>query len=219
MELFLDTANVEQIRFWYSTGLIDGITTNPSHLSKEGGNVKEVVQKICALVHDGQVSVEVTEEKPESVYGQAKEIAALADNVVVKIPCHRDYYAVIKRLIQENVQLNITLVFTLIQSMLMCKLGVRYISPFIGRWDDIDVNGMDLLHEICAMVNSRGFETQVLAASMRGVRHVHNAILTGVDVVTVPLDVMKKMTNHPLTDRGMEKFLVDWKKLGIKKFP
>jgi len=219
MELFLDTANVEQIRFWYSTGLIDGITTNPSHLSKEGGNAKEVVQKICALVHDGQVSVEVTEKNPEAVYNQAKEIAALADNVVVKIPCHRDYYAVIKRLVLEDINLNITLVFTLVQSMFMCKFGVQYISPFIGRWDDIDVNGMDLLYEICAMANSRGFETQILAASMRGVRHVHNAILAGTDAITVPLDVIKKMTDHPLTDSGMEKFLIDWKKLGIKKFP
>lgn len=219
MKLFLDTADVEQIRFWHQTGLIDGVTTNPSHLAKEGGDAKEVVKKICALMPNGQVSVEVTQVEPEAVYKQAKEIAALADNVVVKVPCHRDYYAVIKRLAQEDVPLNITLVFTLIQGMLMCKLGVQYISPFIGRWDDIDVPGIELLYEMRVMVDSYGFETYILAASLRGVRRMHDAILAGADVATVPLDVMDKMTDHPLTDRGMEKFLSDWKKLGITKFP
>lgn len=219
MKLFLDSANIEQIKIWHATGLVDGITTNPSHLSKEGGNPKDVVKEICSIVHDGFVSVEVTEIEPEAVYKQAKEIAKLADNVVVKIPCHRHYYEVIKKLREKGIPLNITLVFTLVQSLLMCKLGVQYISPFIGRWDDIDVDGIALLPQMRLMVDEYGFETQILAASLRTVRHVHDAILAGADVATVPLDIMQKMTDHPLTTQGMEKFLIDWKKLGIRKFP
>ena len=219
MKIFLDSANIEQIRCWYATGLINGVTTNPSHLAKEGGNPTEMVQKMCALVLDGDVSVEVTEESPEAVYKQAKEIAALADNVVVKVPCHRDYYAVIKRLVEEDVSLNITLVFSLVQGLLMSKLGVKYISPFIGRLDDIGTNGIELISEMRDMVEQYGFETQILAASIRSVRHLHNAILAGADIATIPLDVMQKMTDHPLTDRGMEKFLSDWKKLNVTKFP
>lgn len=220
MKLFLDTANLKSIKQWHKTGIIDGITTNPTHLAKEGGDAKKLVKDICKVMRDYDVSVEVTEIKPEAVYKQAKEIAKLADNVVVKVPCHRDYYDVIKKLVAEDVPVNVTLVFTLIQGMLMCKLGVRYISPFVGRWDDIDVDGIALIDEMRTMVDTYGyFGTRILAASLRTVRNVHDSIVAGADVATLPVSILEKMTEHPLTERGMQKFLADWQKLGIKKFP
>ncbi|MEX0940110.1 MAG: transaldolase family protein [Candidatus Babeliales bacterium] len=219
MKIFLDTADRKAIKTWLAMGIIDGITTNPSHLSKEGGDPTKVVQDICQMLGDRDVSVEITEIEPQKVYEQALKIADIAENVIVKVPCHENYYEVIKRLVKEGVKINVTLVFTLVQGMFMCKLGVRYISPFIGRWDDIDVEGIDLLYEMRTMVDQYEFDTQILAASIRHVRHLHDAIMAGVDVVTVPLDVLEKSVNHPLTDRGMEKFLADWQKLGIKQFP
>ena len=219
MNIFLDTADREQIKKWVQAGIVDGITTNPTHLSKEGGDPKKVVKDICAMMKGKDVSVEVIESNPEAVYKQEKEIAKLANNIVVKVPCHADYYAVIKKLVDEEIKINVTLVFTLIQGLLMCKLGVRYISPFIGRWDDIDVDGIALLYEMRQMIDQYGYDTQLLAASLRHVRHVHQAILAGADVATLPIAVVEKITTHPLTDRGIEKFNADWQKLGIKSFP
>lgn len=219
MLIFLDTADIEAIKKWNQSGIIDGVTTNPSHLSKQGGSQKDKVLEICSLMGDRDVSIEVTETDPQSVYRQAKEIAALADNVVVKIPCHLDYYSVIKLLVDEGVQLNITLVFTLIQSMAMAKLGVRYISPFIGRWDDIDVEGSDILDEVRHMLDEYSYTTKLLAASVRSPRHLHRAILAGADIATLPTSLLEKALAHPLTDQGMAKFNDDWQKLGVKQFP
>ena len=217
MKIFLDTANLEAIKKW--AFLIDGVTTNPTHLSKEESNPTQQVQKICALLKNKDISVEVTEQKPEAVYEQAKKIAKLGNNIIVKIPCHEQYYEVIQKLVQEKIQINVTLVFTLIQGLLMCKLGVKYISPFIGRLDDIDVPGSDLLFEMRQMVSQYDYTTQILAASLRTVRNVHEAILADADVATLPIQVFEKMIQHPLTDRGIEKFNADWQKLGIKQFP
>ncbi len=219
MKIFLDTASLDGIKKWASTGLIDGVTTNPTHLSKEGKNPRDQVLAICNLLPEGEISVEVTEIDPDAVYRQAKEIASLADNIVIKIPCHRDYYSVIAHLVEEEVPLNITLVFTLIQGLMMCKLGVLYISPFVGRWDDIDVDGIELLSELREMIDQYGYDTAILAASLRHVRHVHGAIEAGADVITVSVPVFEKMTEHLLTDQGMAIFDADWKKLGIKQFP
>lgn len=224
MKIFLDTANLEGIKKWAVTGLIDGVTTNPTHLSKEGRNPKDQILAICAVLPEGEISVEVTEQDPDVVYKQAKDIAALAENVVVKIPCHYQYYQVIGKLVEEEVPLNITLVFTLVQGLMMSKLGVRYISPFVGRWDDIDVDGVALLPELREMVDEYGFDTGILAASLRGVRHVHDAILAGADAATVPLPVFEKMIEHPLTDQGIKMFSADWATLcqaqgGVRQFP
>ena len=139
--------------------------------------------------------------------------------MVVKIPCHRNFYAVINKLTQEDVAINVTLVFTLIQGMMMAKLGVRYISPFIGRWNDIDVDGHVILEEMRHMIDEYRYDTEILAASIRTVRDVHDAILAGADVTTLPVSIMEKMTEHPLTDKGMQLFMADWQKLGIKQFP
>lgn len=217
MELFLDTANLESIKQW--AYLIDGITTNPSLLSKEGHNPTSQVVKICALMKNKDVSIEVTEQDPDAIYHQAKKIAQLADNVVVKIPCYAAYYPIIHKLVQEKIKINVTLVFTLIQALCMCKLGVTYISPFVGRWDDIDVDGIALLYELRRMVDQYGYQTKILAASLRHVRHVHEAIMAGADVATVPVEILAKASDHILTQRGMELFNNDWKKLKVTTFP
>lgn len=217
MKLFLDTANVDVIKRLAATGLVDGVTTNPSLLSKEGNDPKKVILDICSLVHE--VSVEVTEKTPEAVYKQAKEIAALAKNIVVKIPCHKDYVEVISRLSHEGIKVNVTLIFTLAQALMMCKAGAYIISPFIGRLDDIDEEGVEVLYTIRHMLNAYRFQTLVLAASIRHVRHVHKAILASADIATVPAELFEKLIEHPLTDAGIKKFDDDWKKLGIRQFP
>lgn len=219
MKLFLDTADVKEIATWVETGLVDGVTTNPTHLSKAKVNPKKTVLEICKLLPKGEISVEVTEKKPEAVYKQAKEIAKLSKNILVKIPCQRDYYPVIAKLVQERVKLNITLVFTLVQGLMMAKLGVSYISPFVGRWDDIDVDGVEVLYQLRHMIDTYEYNTGLLAASIRGVRHLHESIAAGADAATVPVDVLEKATEHVLTNQGIEKFDVDWQKLGIKQFP
>lgn len=217
MKIFLDTADLQSITAW--AYLLDGVTTNPTHLNTQGGNPKELILNICAAMQGKDVSVEVTEKEPSAVYKQAREIAALSKNVVVKIPCHALYYPVIAQLVQEKIALNITLVFTVIQGMLMSKLGVKYISPFVGRWDDIDVEGNEVLYEMRQMIDEYNYSTQILAASLRTVRNVHEAIMAGADVATVPVNVLSKMTEHPLTNQGIEIFNADWQKLGIKQFP
>lgn len=219
MKIFLDTAHIPAIKKWAPTGLIDGVTTNPSHLSKEGGDAKKQVLEICSILPLGQISVEVTEHDPEAVYKQAKAIAALSKNIVVKVPCHADYYVIIKRLVDDGVKLNITLVFTLLQGLMMSKIGVEIISPFVGRWDDIDVEGIEIVYQMRHMMDQYNFKTKILAASLRGVRHFNKSIEAGADIVTVPIDVFEKAIAHPLTDQGIAKFDADWKKLGIKQFP
>lgn len=219
MKIFLDTANIDAIKHWAVKGILDGITTNPTLLSKEGNDPVEQIQQICAIMMDGEVSVEVTEKDPDKVYKQAKEIAKLDKNVVVKVPCHTDYYVTIRKLIADGIPLNITLVFSLVQSLMMCKLGVRYISPFVGRLNDIGEDGAGLLYDIRRMIDGYGYETQMLAASIRGVHDLHDAIMAGADVATVPVNVLQKATQHVLTDKGMVLFDEDWQKLGIKQFP
>ncbi len=213
MKLFLDTANKELIKKWILTDLVDGVTTNPSLLSKEGENPKEVLLEICKMV-DGDVSIEVVEKEPEKVYTQAKQISQVAKNVVVKIPFTFEYLPVISKLTKEGVAINVTLIFSLAQAMLVAKLGVKYISPFIGRWDDIDVDGMDLIENLVIMKNNYEFESQILAASIRHVIHLHQSILMGVDVATIPPNLLDKVFAHPLTLQGIEKFDADWRKLG-----
>lgn len=219
MKIFLDTADVASIKQWADTGIIDGVTTNPSLLSKAGGDPKKIIQDICTILPDGDISVEVTAEDPLEAYQQAKKIAAFHKQVVVKIPCHLSYYPVIKKLVDEEVRINVTLVFTVIQALMMNKLGVEYISPFVGRWDDIDVDGIALLQEMCEMRDVYGYQTEVLAASIRTVRQLHDAIMAGADVATLPVAVLEKAVQHPLTNHGMQLFAQDWKKLSITQFP
>lgn len=219
MKIFLDTANIEFIQKYSSSKLIDGVTTNPSNLSKEGGNPTEHVARICQLLPRGEISVEITEQDPKKAYEQAKKIAALADNVIVKIPCHKDYYGIIERLVDENVPLNITLVFTVIQGFMMAKLGVRYISPLLGRWDDIDVDASDLLPQLRHMMDLNGYKTGILVASIRQVRQLHQAIISGADAATVSPALFELAMKHPLTDAGKRTFESDWQTLNVDTFP
>jgi len=219
MRIFLDTANTELIKQWAHTGLVDGVTTNPTHLSVYGNNPTETVLTICDMLPLGVISVEVVETDPESVYLQARKIASLSDNIAVKIPCHPNYYSVIRKLVEEGITLNITLVFSLAQGLMMAKLGVDYISPFVGRLDDKGQDGIELVKQLRHMLDWYGFETQLLAASIRDTQHFERAIMAGADIATVPVNVFEKLLTHPLTDTGMEQFATDWKKLNITKFP
>ncbi len=212
MKFFLDTANIELIKEWIPTGLVDGVTTNPSLIAKEGGNIKDILLEICKIV-DGDVSIEVVEKSPEKVYEQAKQISNLAKNVIVKIPFAKEYLPVISKLSKEGIKLNITLIFSLTQALLVSKLGVAYVSPFIGRWDDIDIDGMDLVKNLVTMKKNYNFKTEILAASIRNVIHLQKCILYGADVATIPPKLLDKLFNHPLTLQGIEKFDNDWKKL------
>ncbi len=214
MKIFLDTANRELIKKWLPTGLIDGITTNPSHLSKEGSDVKQVISDICAMV-PGPISVEVVEKTPEAVYAQAKHITTFGEQVVVKIPCASQYFPVIHKLVQEGVSINVTLVFTPLQALMVAKLGVMLISPFVGRWDDIGVDGFTLLEETVNIKNLYDFDAEILAASVRSPLQWQKIAQLGVDAVTVPPAVFEQAINHPLTEKGMAIFDADWNKLGV----
>jgi len=219
MKLFLDTASLEFINHWKNTGLIDGVTTNPTHLSKEGSNPREVVLAICDALPNGEISVEITEKEPEAVYNQAKKIANLSSNIIVKVPCHKKYYGIIHRLVQEGVLLNITLVFTLMQAVAMAKLGVRYVSPFIGRLDDNGEDGLGLIYDMRQVFDRYGFKTGILSASIRSIAHVQGALMAGTDAITIPMNLFPTLFDHPSTDRGMELFDADWAKVGGTTFP
>jgi transaldolase len=219
MKIFLDTANTSSIEQLLPTGLIDGITTNPSNLSKRGGNPTEHIKALCALLPCSDISVEVTETDAHALYEQAKKIRALADNVVVKIPCHYDYYWVIKKLVQEGVALNITLVFSVAQGVMMSQLGVRYISPFIGRLDEEGGNGLQLVEQLRYVFDLHKSNTKILAASVRNKDHFEGALLAGADCVTLTPTLFQELCTHPLTNKGIAQFLHDWSLLSIKNFP
>lgn len=219
MKLFLDTAHLPTITQGLETGLIDGVTTNPSHLSKESGAITDLLKKICATMDPYDVSIEITEKEPNAVYQQALRIAALAQNVVVKIPCLPEYTPVIKRLVHEGIAINITLIFSAVQGLLMAKLGVKYLSPFIGRLDDIDTKGIELIRDLKTMQSVYDFKSQVLAASIRSPLHVHDAALAGADAITVPAALFTLLLKHPLTDKGVVLFDQDWQKTHITTFP
>lgn len=213
MKIFLDTANRELIKKWLPTGLIDGITTNPTLLSKEDPDTKKVLKDICSMV-EGPVSIEIVEKSPEKVLEQARKISEFASNVVVKIPFHTDYLPVIKTCVDEEIKVNVTLVFTPLQALMVAKLGVEFISPFLGRWDEIGVDGVTMLEEIATIRDLYEFSSQILAASIRTVLHWQRVAQTGADIVTLPPAVFEAAMKHPLTDRGIELFDADWKKLG-----
>ncbi|MFI5332554.1 MAG: transaldolase family protein [Candidatus Babeliales bacterium] len=219
MKIFLDTADVNKLRLYSDMGLIDGVTTNPTHLSTVGGDPVKHVREICALFPEGDISVEVTETDPAQIYAQAKKIQALHSNVVVKVPAHKQYIATIRRLVDEGVAINVTLVFSVLQGLCMAKLGVRYISPFIGRLDDSGTDGIQVVAELREVFDNYSFDTQILAASIRDVAQVHDAAVIGADAVTMPPEIFEKMITHPLTDQGMQLFNAAWQQLGVRQFP
>lgn len=210
MKIFLDTANVEEIRKAVDWGIIAGVTTNPSLIAKEEGrDFHETVKEICALVQ-GPVSAEVISQDTEGIMREARELASLDPHVVVKIPMTPEGLSAVKVLSAEGVYINVTLVFSALQALLAANAGATYVSPFIGRLDDIGQEGMDVLEDIMAIFENYQLDTQVIAASIRHPQHVLTAARIGADIATVPFKVLKMMFKHPLTDLGVERFLADW---------
>lgn len=212
MKFFLDTANLEQISEAASWGILDGVTTNPTLISKENLKFEDLVKEICKIV-PGPVSVECVSSQAKDIIEEARRHARLADNVAVKVPICIEGLKAIKVLSQEGIHVNTTLIFSLNQALLAAKAGARYISPFVGRLDDISHEGMDLVDQIVTILDTYGFETEVIVASIRHPLHVVEAALIGADIATVPFAVLEKMVKHPLTDIGIERFLKDWSKV------
>jgi transaldolase len=214
MKFFLDTADLSDIRWASQAGLIDGVTTNPTLLSKSAGDVEptDVLKEICSLV-DGPVSAEVVAVDADGMYSEGKVLAKLADNIVIKIPMLEDGMVATQRLVSDGINVNVTLAFSSVQCLLAAKAGATYVSPFLGRLDDIGHDSMDIVRETRLMFDNYGLETEILAASIRHPRHVAEAAMVGADVATMPTAVLKKLLLHPLTDRGLDQFLNDWSKL------
>jgi transaldolase len=214
MKFFIDTANLDEIREANELGLIDGVTTNPSLISKEGDvDFNEHIAKICEMVK-GDVSVEVTALDTEGMLKQGREFAKIAPNVVVKCPLTLDGLKATRIFKEEGTKVNVTLCFSAPQAILAAKAGAAYVSPFIGRLDDIGQNGMQLIGDIVQIYGNYGFTTEVLAASIRHPIHIVDAALLGADVATIPFKVIQQLVKHPLTDKGLDSFLSDWKKSG-----
>ena len=212
MKFFLDTANVKQIKEAAGWGILDGVTTNPSLVAKENAKFEDLIKEICDIVL-GPVSVESVSTKAEDIIEESRKLASLADNVVVKIPICLEGLKATKVLSQEGIHINTTLIFSSMQALLAAKAGTRYVSPFVGRLDDISHDGMNLVDEIVTIYDNYGMDTEIIVGSVRHPLHVVEAAMMGADIATIPFGVIEKLVKHPLTDIGMEKFLSDWKKV------
>lgn len=216
MKFFVDTADVAEIRALAGLGLLDGVTTNPSLIAKSGRDFKQVIAEICKLV-SGPVSAEVAATDTEGMLREGRILREIAPNVTVKVPLTWDGLSACRTLVGEGTMVNVTLCFSANQALLAAKAGATFVSPFIGRLDDIGLDGMQLIREIRAIYdNYSDFGTQILAASIRTVNHVKEAALAGADVATVPANILQALVKHPLTDKGLEQFVADWKKTGQK---
>ena len=213
MELFIDTAEIDEIKSLNITGLIDGVTTNPSLIAKSGRNIIETIKEICNEV-SGPVSAEVTATDFETMIKEGRKLSAIAQNVAIKVPLTFDGLRACKTFSEEGIMVNVTLCFNSAQAILAAKAGASFISPFIGRLDDIGSDGMNLISEITEIYDIHGFETKVLAASIRSVQDIIDSAKFGADVATIPPKLLKAMYNHPLTDKGLADFLADWKETG-----
>jgi len=212
MKFFIDTANLQEIRKANELGLLDGVTTNPTLVAREGRDFEELVQEICEIV-DGPVSAEVISVEAEGMVKEARQLAKLADNIVVKIPMIYEGIKATKILSKEDISTNLTLVFSPLQALIAAKAGATYVSPFIGRLDDISSVGMGIVEDIVAIYENYGFETEVIVASIRNPVHVLDAALIGAHIATIPFKVLIQLAEHPLTKIGLDTFLADWKKM------
>ncbi|WP_176248151.1 fructose-6-phosphate aldolase [Sulfitobacter sp. HGT1] len=215
MKFFVDTAEIDAIAELNDLGMVDGVTTNPSLILKSGRNILEVTKEICDLV-DGPVSAEVVALKADDMIAEGRKLAEIAENIVVKLPLTWDGLKACKVLSGEGKMVNVTLCFSANQALIAAKAGATFISPFIGRLDDINLDGMELIQDIRIIYDNYGFDTEILAASIRTVNHVLEAARIGSDVMTAPPEVIKKLATHPLTDKGLEQFMADWAKTGQK---
>jgi len=212
MKFFIDTAEIKEIKEAAAMGLVDGVTTNPSLVAKSGRKFKDVLLEICDLVK-GPVSAEVVSTNYDGMMKEAREYAALRNNIVVKIPLIAEGLKAVRTCHEEGIKTNVTLCFSATQALLAAKAGASYISPFVGRLDDVSTNGMQLIGEIVQIYDNYGFDTEVLVASVRHPMHVHEAAMLGAHVATCPLNVLLQLCKHPLTDLGLAKFLADWEKV------
>lgn len=212
MKFFIDTANIAQIKEAAAMGLLDGVTTNPSLVAKEGKNFLELLNEIIKIV-DGPISAEVVSTDYEGILKEADELSKIHKNIVIKVPLIKDGIKAVKTLSGKGIKTNVTLCFSPTQALLAAKAGATYISPFVGRLDDISINGMELIRQIVTIYKNYNYKTEVLVASIRHPLHVVEAAMMGADVCTMPFDVIDKLFKHPLTDIGLDKFLSDWKKL------
>lgn len=213
MKFFVDSADLEQIAALNEIGLVDGVTTNPSIIAKSGRDFKEVIAEICNMV-EGHVSAEVVATDAEGMIKEGRHLRKIADNVCVKLPLTMDGLKACNTLSREGTPTNVTLCFSANQALLAAKVGATYISPFIGRLDDITLDGMELIEDIRAIYDNYGYETEILAASIRSVNHVKDCAIVGADVMTAPPDVIRKLSQHVLTDKGLAAFLKDWEQTG-----
>jgi len=213
MKFFIDTANIDEIKEAQALGMVDGVTTNPSLVAKEGKEFRGLIKEICAVV-SGPISVEVVSLEAEKMVAEAQDLAGMADNIVIKVPLIEEGLKAVKVLTEKGIKTNVTLCFSPVQALMAAKVGATYISPFIGRLDDISSVGMDLVEQIAAIYENYAYETEIIVASVRNPVHVLDAALVGADIATIPLKVIRQLIKHPLTDIGLENFLADWKKLG-----
>jgi transaldolase len=215
MKFFVDTADVAAIAELAALGMVDGVTTNPSLILKSGRDILEVTKEICGIV-PGPVSAEVVATEAEAMIAEGRKLAAIAPNIAVKVPLTWDGLKTCKVLSSEGFMVNVTLCFSINQALIAAKAGATFISPFVGRLDDINLDGLELIGDIRTVYDNYDFKTQILAASIRSVNHVAQCALIGADVITAPPSVIKSLASHPLTDRGLEQFMADWAKTGQK---
>ena len=215
MKFFVDTAEIDAIAELNDLGMVDGVTTNPSLIMKSGRDILEVTKEICDLV-DGPVSAEVVATKAEDMIAEGRKLAAIAENIAIKVPLTWDGLKACKVLSDEGRMVNVTLCFSANQALLAAKVGATFISPFIGRLDDINIDGLELIADIRMIFDNYGYDTEILAASIRTVNHITDCARIGADVITAPPEVIRKLASHPLTDKGLETFMADWAKTGQK---
>lgn len=211
MKFFIDTANVEEIKEANAMGMVDGVTTNPSLIAKEGRVFEEVIKEICEIV-DGPISAEVISLETDGMVGEARELAKIHPNVVIKVPMTVDGLKATRQLAAEGIKTNVTLIFSPLQALMAAKAGATYVSPFVGRIDDLSQDGMQLIEQIAEIFANYAYDTEIIVASVRNPLHVLDSALAGADIATIPFSVLSKLAAHPLTDKGIKSFLADWDK-------
>lgn len=209
MKFFIDTANVEEIKEAHAMGMVDGVTTNPSLIAKEGRVFEAVIREICDIV-DGPISAEVISLDVDGMIREARELAGIHPNVIIKVPMTVDGLKATRRLADEGIKTNVTLVFSPLQALMAAKAGATYVSPFVGRLDDLSQDGMQLIEQIAEIFANYAYDTEIIVASVRNPLHVLNAAMAGADIATIPFKVLSKLAAHPLTDKGISAFLADW---------
>jgi transaldolase len=211
MKFFIDTANIEEIKEANAMGMVDGVTTNPSLIAKEGRDFKEIITEICEIV-DGPISAEVISLEEAGMVSEARELVKIHENIVVKIPMTIDGLKAVRTLSSEGIKTNVTLVFSTLQALMAAKAGASYVSPFVGRLDDLAQDGLVLVDQIVTIYDNYDYETEVIVASVRNPLHVLDSALMGADIATIPFNVLAKLASHPMTDKGIAAFMADWEK-------